>query len=103
MNILKNLGSLPKNRLISGLVLFNMMNTIDELETEMDSENFPKKHSVLKNKIKKYRQTGLDNVGEYSTENLVFKILRNSGYLAKMTEMKNEYLTDELSLNEFNA
>ena len=81
----------------------DMMNTIDELETEMDSENFPKKHSVLKNKIKKYRQTGLDNVGEYSTENLVFKILRNSGYLARMTEMKNEYLTDELSLNEFNA
>lgn len=81
----------------------DMMNIIDELESEVDSDSFLKKHEQLKNKIKKYRQTGLDKTGEFSTENLVFKILRNSGYLEKMTEMKNEYLTDELSLNEFNT
>jgi predicted nucleotidyltransferase len=81
----------------------DLMNNIEELEEE-DGETFLKKHEQLKNKIKKYRQSGLDkNGGEFSIENLVFKILRNSGFLERMVEMKNEYLTDELSLNELNA
>ena len=55
----------------------------------------------LKDKIKKLRQTGLDRSGEFSSENLAFKILRNTGYLEKMVTLKNDYLTQELSLNEF--
>lgn len=81
----------------------DLMNSIEELEEE-DGETFLKKHAQLKNKIKKYRQSGLDsNGGEFSIENLVFKILRNSGFLERMIEMKNDYLTDELSLNELDA
>lgn len=81
----------------------DMINSIEELEDEIDSQNFLKKHEQLKNKIKKYRQSGLDSKnGEFSVENLVFKILRNSGYLEKMVEMKNQYLIDDLSLNEIN-
>ena len=79
----------------------DLMNAIDDLATNRNGEDFLKKHEILKEKIKKYRQIGLDTVGEYSTENLVFKILRNSGYLGKMVEMKNNYLTQELSLDEF--
>lgn len=79
----------------------DLMNAIDDLESNKSEANFIKKHDNLKKKIKKYRQTGLDTKGEYSTENLVFKILRNSGYLEKLVTMKNEYLTKELSLNEF--
>jgi len=81
----------------------DIMNTIEELEDEIDSQNFLKKHELLKNKIKKYRQSGLDsNGGEFSVENLVFKILRNSGFLERMTEMKKQYLIDDLSLTESN-
>ena len=81
----------------------DLMNSIEELEEE-EGETFLKKHAQLKNKIKKYRQSGLDsNGGEFSIENLVFKILRNSGFLERMIEMKNDYLTDELSLNELDA
>jgi len=79
----------------------DIMNAIDDLESNKSKDDFLKKHETLKKKIKKYRQSGLDSKGEYSTENLVFKILRNTGYLGKMVEMKNEYLTNELSLNEF--
>ncbi len=79
----------------------DLMNAIDDLESNVSEKDFLKKHELLKNKIKKYRQTGLDTGGEFSTENLVFKILRNTGYLEKMIELKNDYLTDELSLNEF--
>ena len=79
----------------------DLMNIIDDLEKNMNEKNFLKKHEALKEKIKKYRQTGLDKNGEYSTENLVFKILRNTGYLEKLMKMKNKYLTKELSLDEF--
>jgi len=78
----------------------DLMNAIDDLENNKNKQNFMKKHDLLKNKIKKYRQTGLDKSGEFSTENLVFKILRNTGYLGKMVELKNSYLTKELSLDE---
>jgi len=78
----------------------DIMNTIDDLETNKSESNFIKKHEQLKNKIKKYRQAGLDKKGEYSIENLVFKILRNTGYLEKMVDLKNNYLKDELTLDE---
>jgi predicted nucleotidyltransferase len=42
----------------------------------------------LKAKIKRLRQSGLDNVGEYSVENLAFKMLRRNGYLGKLSDTK---------------
>jgi hypothetical protein len=78
----------------------DFMNAIDDLETNEDEKDFIKRYEAIKNKIKKYRQSGLDKSGEFSVENLVFKILRNTGYLEKMVGIKNDYLTDELSLNE---
>jgi hypothetical protein len=80
----------------------DLMNAIDDLDTNKNKHDFLKKYEELKKKIKKYRQSGLDSSGgEFSTENLVFKVLRNTGYLGKMVEFKNDYLTQELSLNEF--
>lgn len=79
----------------------NIMNNIEDLESNRSKDDFLTKHESLKNKIKKYRQAGLDSVGEYSTENLVFKILRNTGYIEKLVKIKNDYLTQELSLDEF--
>jgi predicted nucleotidyltransferase len=78
----------------------DIMNNIDDLEDNMDEENFIKKYESLKNKIKRYRQSGLNKSGEFSTENLVFKILRNSEYLEKLINMKKDYLTKTLSLDE---
>jgi len=79
----------------------DIMNSIDDLEAHENQKDFLKKHEILKEKIKKYRQSGLETGGEYSIENLVFKLLRNTGYLEKMVELKNDYLTQELSLKEF--
>lgn len=77
-----------------------IMNNIDDLEEIKDSDKFLHKYIKLKNKIKKMRQTGLETEGEYSSENLAFKILRNSGYIEKLINLKNDYLTKELSLNQ---
>ena len=79
----------------------DLMNAIDDLETNRSKDDFLNKHEQLKNRIKKLRQSGLDKSGEFSSENLAFKVLRNTGYLGKMVDMKNDYLTKELSLNEF--
>lgn len=97
----------PINKLINincvdvQLKASDIMNAIDDLIKNKNDANFIKKHQELKNKIKKYRQSGLDKSGEYSIENLVFKILRNSGYLQKLIDAKNNYLSNELSLKEF--
>jgi cell fate (sporulation/competence/biofilm development) regulator YlbF (YheA/YmcA/DUF963 family) len=78
----------------------DFMNSIDDLESNKNKKNWLDKYEQLKEKIKKYRQTGLDTGGEFSVENLVFKVLRNTGYLEKMVDLKNNYLQNELSLDE---
>jgi hypothetical protein len=54
----------------------------------------------LQDKIKAMRQAGLDQGGEFSTENLAFKIVRNKGYLDKLYKNKNSKFDQELSLDE---
>jgi hypothetical protein len=54
----------------------------------------------LQDKIKTMRQAGLDQGGEFSTENLAFKIVRNKGYLDKLYKNKNSKFDQELSLDE---
>ena len=78
----------------------DFMNAIDKLEKMQKDESFLEKYTKVKDKIKKMRQTGLEKHGEYSSENLAFKVLRNTGYLKKLMDMKTDYLTRELSLNE---
>ena len=57
----------------------------------------------LQDKIKTMRQSGLDAGGEFSTENLAFKIVRNKGYLDKLYKNKNQKFDQELSLDESQA
>lgn len=52
----------------------------------------------IKKKIKNYRNAGLQKEGEFSTENLVFKELRNSGYLGKLSDYIKDETSEELSL-----
>jgi predicted nucleotidyltransferase len=54
----------------------------------------------LKKKIKKYRQAGLEQGGEYSTENLVFKMLRNGGHLETLSNLKFQAYDNDMSIEE---
>ena len=54
----------------------------------------------LKDKLKKMRRSGLDTIGEYSVENLVFKVLRNSGKIKKMLDYDIILFDKALSLKE---
>ena len=42
----------------------------------------------IKDKIAKMRQSGLETDGIYSPENLAFKLLRNHGYLEKLSSLR---------------
>jgi hypothetical protein len=54
----------------------------------------------LKERIKNFRQSGLDKSGEYSLENLAFKDLRNTGYLDKLSQLSQDLVSKQFSLNE---
>jgi len=77
-----------------------LMYEIDDLSDIKDSKIFLLKYNDVKDKIKKMRQNGLETGGEFSPENLSFKVLRNTGYLQKLADLKEDYLTNELSINE---
>jgi len=52
----------------------------------------------VKDKITTMRRAGLERAGEWSTENLVFKDLRNLGVIDQITNKMRELESDELSL-----
>jgi hypothetical protein len=54
----------------------------------------------LQDKIRSMRQAGLDAGGEFSTENLAYKIIRNKKFLDKLYKTKNSKVDQELSLDE---
>lgn len=43
----------------------------------------------MKKKIREMRQAGLDGEGTYSVENLTFKLLRNNGFLRKLSNIRD--------------
>jgi hypothetical protein len=55
---------------------------------------------TLKDKIKKMRQSGLDREGEYSYENIAFKVLRRTEYLDKLSELETNAYDKSLTLHE---
>ena len=70
-----------------------------DIETAMLSKNLMKLRAV-KEKITKMRKAGLERAGEWSVENLVFKILRNLGLIDQITEKIRELEDSELSLEQ---
>ena len=75
---------------------------IHDIETAFLSNDLNKLRSV-KEKITNMRRAGLERAGEWSVENLVFKILRNLGLIDKITEKIRELEDEELSLEQANA
>ena len=49
-----------------------------------------KKLKKVWKKIKDGRQAGLDREGEYSIENLVFKLLRRNGYIQRVMDVRRK-------------
>lgn len=54
----------------------------------------------LMKKIRSMRQSGLEQQGEFGSDNLAFKLLRNNGYIKKLVDARNAARDRELSLAE---
>ena len=79
----------------------HFMRLIDDvLDLDTSDETKIDKLKSIKDKIKKYRQSGLEEGGEYSEENLVFKMLRRTGYMEKLSDGKHELEDKVMSLPE---
>ncbi len=74
---------------------------VHDIEIALLSKDINKLRSV-KEKITKMRKAGLERAGEWSTENLVFKVLRNLGLIDEITEKIRELEDQELSLEQSN-
>jgi len=74
----------------------DMMEKIDDLiENQADDPSVLKK---LKDKIRDMRSSAIQQGGEFALENLVFKELRNRGYLDKLTKHIRDIEDRKLSL-----
>ena len=69
-------------------------------ESVEDAKKLIKKY---KDKIKKYRTCGLEKEGEYSDENIVFKVLRRNGYIEKLYNFETEHIDRKYSLKEIHG
>jgi len=75
---------------------------IEHLFLMFKDSNFKEAYSFskkIKSKISRMRRAGLDKEGIYSPENLAFKMLRNSGYLEKLSALKIEAYDKMMSID----
>ncbi len=73
---------------------------IDYLIKKGKSQNVLDELENLRKKIKSFRQSGLESGGEYSYENLTFKLLRRNGYIEKLLKLKTDITDKKLSITQ---
>lgn len=72
---------------------------IDDLIVNMNNgDNVLGALETLYKKLKAFRQSGLDRGGEYSYENLTFKLLRRNGYIGRLLKLKTTLIDKKLSV-----
>jgi predicted nucleotidyltransferase len=71
-----------------------LMDRIDDLEIDFkyhfNYKDLSEKVKKIWKKIKDNRQKGLNKEGEFSIENLVFKLMRRNGYIGKLIDLRNK-------------
>lgn len=72
-------------------------NYLERIKTVISSENIKMLENAWET-IRKIRQSGLDKHGEFSVENLVFKMLRSKGWIDKLKNKIDELRSQELSI-----
>ena len=71
----------------------SFIDMIERVEDEFDDKKYQKAYEMsinLAKKLKNFRASGLEEVGEYSNENLTFKYLRNKGFIKTLYETRNK-------------
>ena len=76
------------------------INQIYKLQTQEKHQEAIDYADKLKEKIRKFRQAGLEDEGEFSVENLAFKMLRRDGSLDTLSNVKVASYDQMMSIDE---
>lgn len=79
------------------------MDIIDGVLENIEDEDIDDAKELIdkyNEKLRKFRTCGLQKDGEYSSENLVFKILRRNGYLDKLRGASHKILEKGLTMSQ---
>lgn len=89
---------IDKSAIITKIV--SIVDQIENLENnkQLSRQEIYDRGEVIKIRIKKMRQCGLEESGEFSNENLAFKFLRNNGYMERLYDLTTDALDQSLSL-----
>ena len=74
----------------------------NEIKDMVDKCDDSEEATELLEKIYNMRKAGLAEAGEFCTENLAFKKLRNEGCMDKLRQIKKEQVDKQLSLESYN-
>ena len=79
-----------------------LMDKIDDVYgvfKEKDYEEALDQAELVRKKIRKFRQSGLETGGVFSVENLAFKMLRRTDYLEKLSSLRIQSYDKLMSIN----
>jgi len=79
------------------VIIDKVESLVDRIE---DASGDIEKLKKIKEKIINMRKAGLEEGGEYSIENLAFKVLRRGGYIGDLNQQINKIYDDQMSLEE---
>lgn len=82
------------------LSFFDKLKDVKKAYAEGDYQKALDKSQELKDKIKKYRKSGLESGGEFSLENLVFKVLRRTPYMEVLNDINSKSYDQIMSIQE---
>jgi hypothetical protein len=95
----KEIVDIDKDKILTKSEIFEKK--IDNLVVKFkEGENISDDIQMIIDKLKKFRKCGLDKSGEYSYENLTFKLLRRNGYIDKLYNLKTKFKDKKLSLKQ---
>jgi hypothetical protein len=94
LNINRNI---IKKKVVS---FFDKLKDIKKIYTDGNYQKALDKSQELKDKIKKYRKSGLESGGEYSLENLVFKVLRRTPFMEVLNDINSKAYDQIMSIQE---
>lgn len=70
---------------------------LDVMGLALKSRKYSKVKHIL-DTLRRYRQAGLDKGGEFSPENLAYKMLRSQGYITKLYDLRDKLHSENLSV-----
>ena len=79
-------------------VRIKVQDLIKQIDVAVESADDPEDLKRISDKIREMRRAGLAKGGEFSVENLAFKVLRNKGYIDRLYKEYNHQQDIDLSL-----